>query len=126
MNMYNPFYILNVFDKHVQFHVCILYIVCWRIYYLETSLYLAPAVVQLTVSLGDSKTLQLPDDDKVSLVAFVLPATPPRGQAYTYEYHIVMKPPEGSNVQMSSAGQEHPEVEFSHVSTFHPDTWNSL
>ncbi|XP_071478207.1 dyslexia-associated protein KIAA0319-like protein [Diadema antillarum] len=68
--------------------------------------------VQLVVSLGDSRTLQLPDENKVRLIAFVIPEEPPDEVPYTYAYRVVSEP-EGSAVQMASSGQDDPKMQFS-------------
>lgn len=73
-----------------------------------------PRFVQLTVSLGDSRTLQLPDETSVRLHAFVIPDVPPSDQPYSYEYEVLTKP-EASNVQMTSNGQDDPQVQFSQL-----------
>ncbi|XP_071480902.1 dyslexia-associated protein KIAA0319-like protein [Diadema antillarum] len=69
-------------------------------------------VVQLVVSLGDSRTLQLPDENTVRLIAFVIPEEPPDEVPYTYAYRVVSEP-EGSAVQMASSGQDDPKMQFS-------------
>ncbi|XP_041468702.1 dyslexia-associated protein KIAA0319-like protein [Lytechinus variegatus] len=66
--------------------------------------------VQLTVSLGESKFLQLPEETSVTLHAFVLPDDQP----YTYQYQVVTQP-EGSSAQMSSDDPAEPQVTISRL-----------
>ncbi|XP_030830499.1 dyslexia-associated protein KIAA0319-like protein isoform X3 [Strongylocentrotus purpuratus] len=70
--------------------------------------------VQLIVSLGESKSLQLPDETSVSLHAFVLQDDPPDGQPYTYQYQVVTQP-EDSSAEMTSNGQADPQVTISNL-----------
>ncbi|XP_022106268.1 dyslexia-associated protein KIAA0319-like protein [Acanthaster planci] len=55
-----------------------------------------PTVVKLTVSAGKDKTLQLPDQDTVTLHAYVIPTEPPQGQEYTYDWQVVDEPDSGA------------------------------
>ncbi|XP_033640190.1 dyslexia-associated protein KIAA0319-like protein isoform X3 [Asterias rubens] len=60
-----------------------------------------PPVTKLTVSAGEEKTLQLPDEDHVTLFAYVVPETQPSGNDYRYEWQVIEDPDGGKKGEMN-------------------------
>ncbi|XP_071803921.1 dyslexia-associated protein KIAA0319-like protein isoform X3 [Asterias amurensis] len=60
-----------------------------------------PTVTKLTVSAGEDKTLQLPDEDHVTLFPFVVPDTQPSGKDYRYEWQVIEDPDGGTKGEMN-------------------------
>ena len=73
-------------------------------------------MTKLTVSAGEEKTLQLPDEDHVTLFAYVVPETQPSGNDYRYEWQVIEDPDGGKKGEMN--GEHSKQLQLAGVRTF--------